>query len=260
MNLRTGHRRPPRTIIPLPAALILALMPLAVMTAGCRRAPASKPTQIRYVALGDSITAGWGASDPAHSLTGLFAAYLKHGAPVEMVTNLGVPGLNSQGLLHQLQTQPAVRDSVRSATIITISIGGNDLLPCVNPLEGGVDTACADASLKSFEATWPAILHEIRDSIGSRARLYVLNLYDVYPVFIPGQAEADHVVRRLNAIITNKENRSIGKYQIVDVYSAFEAGDICSLTHVCTLPPDPHPTDAGYRLMAGLLEREAKAN
>lgn len=76
-----------------------------------------------YVNLGDSIAYGMSAA-PGQSYFERYARTLKPG----MAFNLGQPGLVSDDLLDVLQDISGVQAAVASADIITISIGGNNLL------------------------------------------------------------------------------------------------------------------------------------
>ncbi len=82
----------------------------------------SKKECINYVALGDSIAAGYGLADGESSYVDLISEDL--GA---RTTNLAVSGMTSTELLQMLSS--GEHDEVISkADIITISIGSNDLL------------------------------------------------------------------------------------------------------------------------------------
>lgn len=78
---------------------------------------------VRYVALGDSISSGYALEDPA---TQAFPALLAAEDETEL-TNLAVAGTTSDGLLEMLDDE-AVIEAVRDADVITITIGGNDLM------------------------------------------------------------------------------------------------------------------------------------
>lgn len=78
-----------------------------------------------YAALGDSITTGYGLAEQSAGFAGLVAR--ENGLSL---ANHAVNGLTSAGLLAQLQDpdDTAVCDDVAGAAVVTVTIGGNDLL------------------------------------------------------------------------------------------------------------------------------------
>ncbi|MCA1716611.1 MAG: hypothetical protein LC781_07030 [Actinobacteria bacterium] len=114
-------------------ALLVVLLPFgALLASGCSANEVVEDTSEEttttigtaavwnYVALGDSLAAGMGASYEGY--VDRFAAYLKAdtGAQVS-VTNLGRNGQTSSGLLHALRNDPSWRQAVGEADVLTIS-------------------------------------------------------------------------------------------------------------------------------------------
>lgn len=82
-----------------------------------------------YTALGDSISYGYSA-DPGKGYVDLLYNYLKVQKRYDglKLNNLSVLGATSGDLLKSIKTDQNFQDSIKSSTIITISIGGNNLL------------------------------------------------------------------------------------------------------------------------------------
>ena len=76
-----------------------------------------------YVALGDSITTGYGLAEEETAFPTIVANNV--GATL---TNLAADGETSASLLTKLQTDGSVKTAVSDADVITITIGGNDLM------------------------------------------------------------------------------------------------------------------------------------
>ena len=76
-----------------------------------------------YVALGDSITTGYGLAEEETAFPTTVANNV--GATL---TNLAADGETSASLLTKLQTDESVKTAVSDADVITITIGGNDLM------------------------------------------------------------------------------------------------------------------------------------
>ena len=95
-------------------------------------------TPPKYVALGDSISFGMSANSNA-GYTTMFSNHLKS---LQQYSNLGFvnvsqPGYTTSNLLQQINN-PSVQAELSKANIITISIGGNNLL---TPFIGTIATA-----------------------------------------------------------------------------------------------------------------------
>jgi lysophospholipase L1-like esterase len=117
-----------------------------------------------YVALGDSLAEGVGAS---RGYVDRYAEYLRDdtGARVELI-NLGVSGQTSGQLLRALRNDPSMRKALRGAEVVTYNIGINDLGQARASYEAGTcggtrGERCLRASVKGFEANWDAITREI---------------------------------------------------------------------------------------------------
>lgn len=95
--------------------LIVCMMPVEVN--------ADEADTVKYVALGDSITRGYGLDDPEiMSFPKLISDEQGYS-----IVNYGTDGATSETLLESLSDKEVAAD-VASADIITITIGGNDLM------------------------------------------------------------------------------------------------------------------------------------
>jgi lysophospholipase L1-like esterase len=161
------------TIIPL-----VVLLPFgALLVIGCSAnegvedtseettTTAGPPAVWNYVALGDSLAAGTGASHAGY--VDRYAAYLEAdtGARVNVI-NLGRNGLTSPELLLALRDDPSWRRSVGEADVLTVNIGINDLGHAAQAYEngtcGGADNQdCLREAVKTVEGNWTAIIAEL---------------------------------------------------------------------------------------------------
>jgi len=123
------------------------------------------PVSWNYVALGDSLAVGTGASYKGY--VDRYADYLEAdtGARVN-VTNLGQDGQTSPELLYALRNDPSLRQAVEEADVVTINIGINDLggaaLVYENGTCGGADNQdCLRAAAETVKGNWNAITAEL---------------------------------------------------------------------------------------------------
>jgi lysophospholipase L1-like esterase len=156
-------------------------------------------------------------------------------------------------------------------TLVTLTIGGNDITACVDPSVEKVES-CLDDVIPRLKANWITIARRLRAVAGPKTTLAVMTTYD--PVLgylrISGgkdgnAAKAFHrqVVRRINPVM----RRVFTKYdwQIADLaFAMHENGKVddgnaravnavCSLTWACG-NFDVHLNDQGYAVAADVLE------
>jgi len=264
------------------------LDPLIEATAGSLSARNPRPAPVGYLALGDSYAAGVGASDPpTRGYVPLFADTLlgPTGQPLA-ARNLGIPGATSADLLGDWAARGAdgtgpLAGAVRTLgaggiTVVTLDIGGNDILRLLKPGEACAGAAidgdpCLAAMREQLRAVSavniPPIVAALVEAAVPGTQLLVLT----YPnPFSTGQggitaARTDLAMGELNAIIggTVRDNTARAATRgvtltLVDLAPTF-AGRGGTLTHIRDTPPDIHPTDAGHAAIADLL-KEARTS
>jgi lysophospholipase L1-like esterase len=153
--------------------VIAVLMAALVAVAGPARASAATP----YVALGDSVGAGLGAS-PGHSYFDLYCSYLESpagGSVANKCINESQVGATTQSALGGGMVDRAVSD-IESSTdtpIVTIILGGNDLLgyPGCQPITGA---ACP------FMANARTILDRLKTALGTHPGPHAIKWLEYY--------------------------------------------------------------------------------
>ncbi|MGZ4111760.1 MAG: GDSL-type esterase/lipase family protein [Tumebacillaceae bacterium] len=140
------------------------------------------PTNVSLVAVGDSISAGWGA--PAIRgvrvngyVSQLHRQLLTRG--LADLHNLGVPGLTSGQFLFLLDHWPEASHYLKEADIITLSIGGNDIIWTDHQSPG--DVLKMREAMTKYEANIDTILTKIR-ALNPSARVFVLEVYNPFAV------------------------------------------------------------------------------
>ena len=82
-----------------------------------------------YIALGDSVSAGYGLTLPDESHSALFFTLLKNEGYVDNYVNMAVDGFTTTTLLGFLENlDNGDLRNIRNARIITVNIGGNNIL------------------------------------------------------------------------------------------------------------------------------------
>lgn len=221
--------------------LFALLMGLGLGAPARAEQPWTFSNNTRYLALGDSLAAGYGAIPTTQGY-----AYLLYQQGVYARTtgtifaNGAVPGATSSHVLQHQLPQAAVFQP----HVVTLSVGGNDLLQIL----AGADPAVV---LGQFQNNLGQILCGLQ-ALPSQPRVYVHNLYDIPGITsgVPGGLQA---ILAFNAIVAGVATQCGAV--VADVYSAFEGrtGLLLIERHGAGLF-EVHPTNAGYREIAAAFK------
>jgi lysophospholipase L1-like esterase len=256
-----------RFLPPLAAFLFLALALSPVLTPAARGQTAPPA----YLALGDSLAFGVGADSPAdEGYVGLTADVLRDGerfaeSGLDLV-NLSAPGATSTDLLEadgqieralaEIQARADDGSEGNEAVIISISIGGNDLLALAEPGEPCIQNAGSEAcrnaltqALSDVQTNLTEVLRQLRQAAPD-AEVYVVNLYNPYS----GSGDDFEViasvgVQQFNGVIgvaaLNEEFRA----HLVPVFEHFQGR-----SRQWIAQDGIHPNNNGYRVIAEALQ------
>ncbi len=236
-------------MITRPLALALAMLAAAAI-AGCGGGSASEaPYEGLYLSLGDSVAAGSGATDA--SSTSFAALVAKDAGSIE-IANLAVAGATTRDVIEKQLPRAETAAGGRKLAFITVSVGGNDLaalIPNTTCQQDPLPASCPlEPALSQVEADLDALMKQLRAAYPKTPVVLLL-----YPNFFSGtghpfEAPAERVLPRLDEVIA----RVAARYQHTAVAAAAPAfaGRGASLTHVLDPAFDPHPNDAGHRLIA----------
>lgn len=273
---------------------VLLPAPGAAAFDGHGRGDHARRTPQTYLALGDSLAFGYSQrrfeenlpqENPSAFETGYvndFAQALRLFKPNLQVVNDGCPGETTESMikgpcayqlaypLHhpyvggpsssQLSDALAYLDANPGRVkTITIDIGANDAL-------GVVETVCAFKAACIFEHA-PALFAEVGRNLGlilgdlrgaaPHARIVVLGLYNPFGATLQG---ANQLTAQLNEVMD--ADAAAVQAGFADPLPLFNPGGaqegptICLLTNMCAEKPDIHPTDLGYKVLAGVILRQ----
>jgi lysophospholipase L1-like esterase len=212
-----------------------------------------------YVALGDSLAVGTGASYKGY--VDRYADYLRAATSTQVsVINLGQDGQTSSELLHALRNDAYSRHAVSTASVITFNTGLNDLGHAGEAYEngtcGGSDNQdCLRAAVESFKENWDAIIAQLlslRSSsstiirtigIGHTPKIFVDDAITTWPSEgkIKDIRSLEPYVEEVNYhIATTTADKDV---PYVEIY--LEKGHVN--------PDGVHPNDEGYQVVAEQL-------
>lgn len=204
-----------------------------------------------YVALGDSLAAGFIVSNPQHSYVPRIAQALRQHNPEIETRNFAVGGETSRSLLLR-QLPQAIRfieeqrAAGRRVSPITITIGGNDALPAANGL-----LEVRRRTIETIEANIGVALDQLitatTDRSGQRtADIAIMTYYNLFPGDPDDQQGVTYWANQLNAAI-DRVARERG-VAVADVAGAFDEGKIYRYTYIAS--GDIHANDAGHAVIA----------
>jgi lysophospholipase L1-like esterase len=137
----------------------------------------------RIVALGDSLTRGAGDAAGGGGYPERVAAALRKAGLTVSVDNLAIDGSETGDFLRKVE-EAAVRDRIAGASLILVSIGGNDLSHSIRgaalPGEAGAESDPTAPALRTASLNLQRILSLLRASNPS-SPIRILGLYDPFP-------------------------------------------------------------------------------
>ncbi|HEX5511655.1 MAG TPA: SGNH/GDSL hydrolase family protein [Actinomycetales bacterium] len=249
------------------------------------------PRSFRYLALGDSLAAGYQpetGDDKSGGYVGAVLAGLRSANPGHEITavNLGCSGETTQTLVHgglctyphgsqleQALAQLRLKDAP-PVEVITVDIGANDVIACISP--SGVDGGCAADRVAEVSATLADVLSQLRTA-APQAKIVVLDYYNPFLAAWLLGSRGEQVAKQsttslqsLNSAITAVA--AAHGAELAEVSGAFSTNDftasggatptnvqqICELTWMCSRA-DIHANDAGYKVLADAVLVKLKA-
>ncbi len=237
----------------------------------------------RIVTLGDSLTVGYEPGVDLNKLYGFVERLYEQGLFYGRteVTNLGIAGLKTDGLDHYVQAivdgrsltaeelQPGLADprakqigadapkakaAIAEADLITITIGGNDMMSLV----GTVDKLSEEQLAAKLQELFAQYTENVTAVIGNLrllnpdATIVIADQYNPIPK-LAGEAAyaklleaAGHFTKLVDDIAASFANQG-ADIKVAHVAEAFVGSEI-TMTHI--LKDDIHPNQYGYETMA----------
>jgi lysophospholipase L1-like esterase len=124
-------------------------------------------TPTRYVAMGDSLTQIGSATDQRYPER--FFSFLDSAGAADDLANVGISGETSGSLLNETQLTDAkqrINDPNTDTTVVTIDIGGNDLLNACHPDRPGFNFEACQPAIQTFATNLEAIFDELDTALG----------------------------------------------------------------------------------------------
>ncbi len=225
---------------------LLAGLALALGFGGAAEAdqPWDLGNHTRVLALGDSLTAGYGATP----MTNGYAYLLYRDGVYDTMTNTSfadaaVPGATSAQVL-DFQVPLALQTGYQPEVIV-MTVGGNDLLTILN----GADPTTV---INAFAANLTGILGQLCAGLPN-SNIYVSNLYDIQNFPVSTTAAVLAFNQAVAAVVGGLDATPAcgGRVKVADIYSAFLGSQqgLLLINRNGAGQFEVHPSNAGYRAM-----------
>jgi lysophospholipase L1-like esterase len=269
------------------SALMVLSLAMLQPTKIAQGATTAQPPTNYYLALGDSLSTGVGATSGQGYVDDVYAAE-KSIIPGLQLENLGCAGDSSTrmihgGLCHNYTTGNQLGDAEAflashkgTVKFVTIDIGGDDINGCAPTNE-----TCVQKGLQALTANMPIILGGLR-AAGGNLPIVGMTYYDPWLALYLDGPSGEQAATSSLAVLHQLNSELRGSFKnynapVAAVQKAFNSWDtaltgsfndrtlpqdvanICNWTHSC----DPtnatdHTNDAGHALIAAAFETRLK--
>jgi lysophospholipase L1-like esterase len=202
------------------------------------------PRNLKVVSAGDSLTEGIGDSTEKGGYLPYLKTMLEKEKGINEVdfSNFGVQGNRTVQLLRRLQL-PELKNAVRSADIVILTIGGNDIMKVVKENIYDLQLEKFDEEKVNYEKNLIEIIKSIKME-NPDAPVVLVGLYNPFDKWFSDVKEMDEIVAGWNAASQNVISK-FGNAYFVEVDKKFASSEENLLFNDYF-----HPNDKGYALIA----------
>ncbi|MBC1990096.1 SGNH/GDSL hydrolase family protein [Listeria seeligeri] len=237
------------------SVLVIALLVGAVF--GIKYYREAQEVPVKLVAMGDSLTEGVGDEDKHGGYVGIIPDKLEEESNVPSVktSNYGVSGNKITQLEKRLKTNKTFQQDVKNANVITITIGGNDVMAILQSRLLDVDVADFTKANKNFQQELENLLTDIR-SYNKNAAVFLMGIYNPYTTYFSDIKEFDEVIANWN----KASEKTVQKYDnvyFVPIAKVLENRDKSNKDKPNPLLSDDyfHPNHQGYEKISAELDK-----
>lgn len=203
-----------------------------------------KTKQLQYLALGDSLTEGVGDEYSQDGYVGRLASTLQTWSSISEVEidNRGKRGRRSDQLL-KLIKKGHYDEELQQAQLISMTMGGNDVMKVVKQDLFNLKRDAFDAELLAYKERYSKIIDGIREK-NSTVPLLLIGFYNPFSIVTREANEFDTIINEWNRIIEEIASEDSNACY-VSVEDLFESNEEL-VYHTDFF----HPNAKGYEMMA----------
>ncbi|MHC5217567.1 SGNH/GDSL hydrolase family protein [Enterococcus sp. LJL128] len=226
---------------------------------------------VKYVAIGDSLTEGIGDPTASGGFVPIVARDIEERYKLNAVEveNFGKNGDRSDQILKRIKKNEAIQKQLTAADMITVTVGGNDLMKVIKGDVFNLTTDSFTKPLKKYQDQLVSLFDEIR-KYNETAPIYVLGIYNPFYLYFPEIIEMQQIVNNWNAGTEETVSGYSAMYfiPINDLLYKGVNGDVgvtgaegdtsdTEITNDAIYEEDHfHPNNLGYQLMANAVREE----
>lgn len=151
-------------------------------------------SSLNYLAIGDSLTEGIGDESNQGGFVPLLAQDIESHFNIQVTaSNFGVAGNTSQQILDRMKDDPNLKKALDSADLITVTVGGNDIMAVVRQNLSTLDESSFLEASKDYQ-------NHLREMISlakkgnKRVKIYILGLYNPFFLNFPQIKEMQSII------------------------------------------------------------------
>lgn len=278
-----------RTTFAMIGSTVMVLAVALIGLFGVEAGASATPPTTYYLALGDSLSTGGGATSGASYVDDVYAVE-KSLIPGLQLENLGCAGDSTTRMIHGGLCEYAQGDQLGAAEaflqshlgavkFVTIDVGGDDVDGCAPT--GTVNETCVENGMQAVKANMQTILRGIRTA-GGNVPIVGMSYYDPWLAFYLRGASGQQTATASLTLLHQLNSELRGAYKQYDariaaVQKAFDSWDfaltgsysgqtlpqdvanICNWTHMCDpTKPTVHTNDTGHAIIAAAFEARMK--
>lgn len=222
-----------------------------------------------FVAIGDSLTQGIGDSTNQGGFVPILADQLddSYGFRVES-KNYGVSGNTSSQIIKRIENQKKIQQSIKEAELITLTVGGNDVMKIIRENFDSLSEKSFKKPLKAYQKRLVTMIQLIR-KYNKDVPIYVLGIYNPFYLNFPEITTMQEVIDNWNEATETTVNENNAYFvPINDVLYKGINGDEgvtsqsendTSITNDALFEEDHfHPNNIGYQIMADAVMSKIK--
>lgn len=233
---------------------------------------------VHYVALGDSLTEGIGDETKQGGFVNRISKDLQHDYHLVSVEtdNFGVAGERSDQIRKRVDKDVDLQQSLASADLITLTVGGNDIMKVIRSNIFGLTVKSFKKPMKKYNKELEKLFFDIRE-LNPDAPIYVVGVYNPFYLSFPEIKDMQKIIDQWNNTTKNFVKAQNNAYFIpindllykgIDGEEAIgtskeraeevsDSSDLDIVTNDALSEDDNfHPNHLGYQLMTNALKEK----
>lgn len=220
---------------------------------------------VHFVAVGDSLTEGVGDETGDGGYVPIVANELKEHYDLSTVQNenFGVAGERSDQILKRIKKDDDLQTSLASADLISITVGGNDLMQSFQKKINAKKASAFNGAIKKYDSNIQDIMDEIRE-LNKEAPIYLVGIYNPYYLNFSNIKIMQEVVDNWNEstkeVIADNQNTFFIPVNDL-LYKGYQTANSDSednsvKNNLLSDEDSFHPNNTGYHIMAEAIGQE----